>query len=498
MRRCVFHVVLPLLLVVAVLCGRAAFAQDQCFTCHEAMGDEHVALVKQGVHFTKRISCSDCHGGDATKEDMDKAMSPAAGFVGVPRGDEISRVCAKCHSDAGIMVRKYKSALPMYQMESLASSIHGELSTTGKERIAQCTSCHGAHGVARKSNPSSPVNPLHVPTTCARCHSNAIYMRTYAPAVPIDQLDKYRTSVHGRRNAKGDRKVAECASCHGSHEILAAKNVKSRVYPTNIPKTCASCHSNAEYMRGYGIPSDQFDKFSKSVHGVALLEKNDLGAPACNDCHGNHGAAPPGVESISKVCGTCHALNAELFSASPHKAAFDAQKLPECETCHGYHDVVSATDALLGTSKGAVCAWCHGRDPNSKGYKVAQLMRHLMDSLQQAEDGALLRVQEAEQKGMEIGEAKFKERDIRQARLEARTKVHSFDLEQFDPVVQRGLTVASEVSAEANGAVDEYYFRRAGLLVASLIITSLAVSLFVLIRRIERRQRARGEGSPDP
>ncbi len=495
MRKRVFYAVSLFLVAGSVLCGRNAFAQDQCFTCHEALGDEHVTLLKRDVHYTKKISCADCHGGNSAKEDMQEAMNPAAGFVGVPHGDEISRLCSKCHSDAGTMVRKYKSALPLDQLGSLTSSVHGELSTTGKERIAQCTSCHGAHGITRKSDPSSRVNPLNVPVTCGKCHSNAIFMRAYAPALPIDQLEKYRTSVHGKRNARGDRKVAECASCHGSHEILAAKNVKSRVYPTNLPNTCASCHSNVEYMRGYHIPSDQFAKFSKSVHGVALLEKNDLGAPACNDCHGNHGATPPGVESISKVCGTCHALNAELFSASPHKAAFDARKLPECETCHGYHDVVSATDALLGTGEGAACVWCHGREPDSKGYQAAQFMRRLVDSLGHAEEGALAGVHEAEQKGMEIGEAKFKLRDIRQARLEARTKVHSFDQEQFEQVVQRGLKVASEVSSEANGAVEEYYFRRAGLLVVSLIITSLAASLYVLIRRIERGQRARTQVS---
>jgi len=96
---------------------------------------------------------------------------------------------------------------------------------------------------------------------------------------------------------------------------------------------------------------------------------------------------------------------------------------------------------------------------------------------------------EAEQKGMEIGEAKFKLRDVRQARLESRTMVHSFDEEKFRGVIQKGLGVTSVVSAEASDAIDEYYFRRLGLGIATLIITVLAVSVFLLIRRIERRQR---------
>ncbi len=138
-------------------------------------------------------------------------------------------------------------------------------------------------------------------------------------------------------NAKGDPNAAECASCHGSHEIQPVKDSRSLVYATNIPSVCANCHSDAKLMSKYKIPTDQYDNYVSSVHGVALLEKGDLSSPSCNDCHGNHGAVPPGVESISKVCGTCHVLNMELFEQSPHKKAFDENNYPECESCHGNH-----------------------------------------------------------------------------------------------------------------------------------------------------------------
>ncbi len=469
--------------------GKASvFAQDQCLACHELIEDNHAALFKRDIHHTKGLSCADCHGGDASKEDMETAMDPKAGFIGIPQGDRISETCAKCHSNAATMVKQYDSILPLDQMEHLQTSVHWDLSTSGKEHIVQCTSCHGAHGIVPKANRNSPVHPLNIPATCAKCHSNATFMRDYNPSLPVDQLEKYKTSVHGKRNEGGDPKAAECASCHGSHEILAANDVRSRVYPTNLPLTCSHCHSDAAYMRGYGIASDQYEQFAKSVHGKALLEKKDLGAPACNDCHGNHGAVPPGVESVSKVCGTCHALNAELFATSPHKKAFDSRKLPECETCHGNHEIVAATDELLGVKGRAVCAWCHKEDSNIKGYYTARTMRALTDSLIAAEDSAIMLVAEAEQKGMEIGEAKFKLREIRQARLETRTKVHSFNLKQFQEVADGGFTDASAVTKQATEAIDQYYFRRWGLLVASLIITTLAVSLFVYIRRIENEQ----------
>jgi predicted CXXCH cytochrome family protein len=184
-------------------------------------------------------------------------------------------------------------------------------------------------------------------------------------------------------------------------------------------------------------------------------------------------------------------LNADLFSSSPHKKAFDEMKLPECETCHSNHEIVAATDKLLGVSENAVCSQCHQSDDQSKGYAVAKTMRNLIDSLESGERRAALLVQEAEQKGMEVSEAKFKLRDAHQARLQSRTAVHSFDETKFRDVVSKGLVVASTVAGEGQHAIDEYYFRRMGLGVATLIISIVAISLYLTIRKIERRQRDR-------
>lgn len=466
-----------------------ADARDGCLTCHQGLGDKPSALFAHDIHARRGVTCAGCHGGDASTDDMEQAMNKTAGFLGKPAGDEISLMCARCHSDS-VRMAAFRPGIPTGQFAALQQSVHGRLSLNGKERIVQCTTCHGAHGILAVSDPSSPVHPLNVVATCISCHNNAKYIRQYNPGLAVDQLEKYRTSVHGVRNAAGDGRVAECASCHGSHGILQAKDVRSRVYPTNLPGTCASCHSDPGHMRGYGIPTDQFAKYSRSVHGIALLEKKDLGAPACNSCHGNHGATPPGVESISKVCGTCHALNADLFSSSPHKGAFDAANLPECETCHGNHEILPATSALLGVGPDAVCSRCHSA--GDAGYRTAGTMRRLVDSLESGEKSARSLVEEAEQKGMEIAESKFRLRDTRQAGLEARTMVHSFDEARFAAVIGKGLATNSTVSEEAAKTVQEFYFRRIGLGVATLIITVLAVSLYVYVRRIERRQAGEG------
>ena len=468
--------------------SRAQSTQDQCFVCHDSNGDKIAALYKTDIHFQKNIPCSGCHGGNFKTDDMDAAMNYKEGFLGVPKGDQISNRCIQCHGKAETM-KRYGSNLPTNQYESLQNSVHWQKSTKGTEHIVQCITCHNAHGIVSVKNSSSPVYSLNLPALCSKCHSNAVYMRSYNPSLPIDQFQKYKSSVHGMRNINGDAKAADCADCHGTHEIRKAADVKSKVYPINIPQTCSTCHSNVEYMQTYKIATDQFSKYKSSVHGKALFEKNDLNAPTCNSCHGNHAATPPGVESISKVCGNCHVLNPELFSASPHKKAFDKRKYPECETCHKYHDIVTASNELLGVSKEAVCGKCHNAAENKKGFEIAKKMRNLIDNLESEITAAKSMVEEAEQKGMEVSDAKFKLRDANQARLESRTMVHSIDYQKFEEIVSRkGLQATTRVKEEARSAIDNYFFRRYGLLVSVIIMSMLAFALFLYIKNIERKK----------
>jgi len=241
-------------------------------------------------------------------------------------------------------------------------------------------------------------------------------------------------------------------------------------------------------MKQYGIPTDQVAKYKESVHGKALLIKHDASAPACNDCHGNHGAIPPGIESISNVCGTCHALNAELFRSSPHKAVFTARRLPECETCHGNHGIQPAGQNMLAVGRNTLCGKCHTPTEATKGYKAALQMNALLDSLIFTTHDAEVRLDIAEQKGMEIEDIRFSLRDARQARLQSRTAVHAFNLVQFREVVDKGLKIANTAQTDATEANEEYYFRRWGLAIATMVITFLAVMLFFYIKRLERRQ----------
>jgi cytochrome b subunit of formate dehydrogenase len=58
-------------------------------------------------------------------------------------------------------------------------------------------------------------------------------------------------SYHGLADGNGDTKVANCASCHGWHDVLPAADPRSRVNPANLAATCGQCHPNAGFaLRG--------------------------------------------------------------------------------------------------------------------------------------------------------------------------------------------------------------------------------------------------------
>ena len=103
-----------------------------------------------------------------------------------------------------------------------------------------CADCHGGDPAAgrqgsgprsRRSGFKGTPSGQAVIATCARCHSDAELMRRYAPRQRVDQATEYATSVHGKRLAMGDTRVATCASCHGAHGIRAVNDAQSPVYP---------------------------------------------------------------------------------------------------------------------------------------------------------------------------------------------------------------------------------------------------------------------------
>jgi predicted CXXCH cytochrome family protein len=357
-----------------------------------------------------------------------------------------------------------------------------------------CSDCHGGNptlddmdDVYNSRGYKGIPSKKDIPEFCASCHSDPAYMVRFNPAMPTDQLEKYKTSVHGKKlYDQGDDKVANCVSCHSVHNIQSQMIPTSTVNAFNLPGTCAKCHSDKEYMKDYNLSTSQFDEYSKSVHGVALLEHKDVGAPACNDCHGNHGATPPGVESISAVCGLCHALIAENFSVSPHKTAFDAAGYPECEICHDKHLIVRPQLHWVGDSDSALCVECHDPDDGTAGLNTASEVNKTLMELKSKYETAVANIDSADAKGMMVTDERFVLQEIEQAVIKARTAMHTFNSDSVRAVADEGIGKAEKVSQAGLAKIDDYYFRRKGLGVASLIITLLVIALFLKMRSAEK------------
>jgi predicted CXXCH cytochrome family protein len=362
-------------------------------------------------------------------------------------------------------------------------------------RGLSCNDCHGGDPTAdtkegakdpRKGYLGKP-KTLDIPAYCGKCHSDASLMKRFNPSLRVDQEREYYTSVHGKLlKEKGETRVATCISCHSVHGIRTPSDPLSSVYPTNVAETCAKCHASPDYMRPFGIPSDQYDKYKTSVHAKALYEKQDLSAPTCNDCHGNHGATPPGIASVANVCGQCHARQAELFQTSPHKTAFDQKQLAECITCHSNHAIAKPGDQMIGTQQGALCINCHTN--GDKGFAAAGMMRSRIDELIAGINKATDILTEAERKGMEVSKPKFELKGATDALTHARVLIHSSSTAEIDKVVSPGLEVASKGYQAGLGALAERRFRREGLAVSLIFILFLAVLVYLKIRQIESRQ----------
>lgn len=368
--------------------------------------------------------------------------------------------------------------------EQFAQDIHSQKGLT-------CANCHGGDptkadldAMSKKAGFRGKIQRSQIPALCGDCHSDGAFMRKYNPSLRTDQFSQYKTSVHGKLFGKGDTKVAVCIDCHGVHGLRPASDTRSKVNPLNIAQTCSRCHADASYMKGYNIPTDQFLQYNTSVHHDALVVRGDLSAPTCTTCHGNHGAAPPGVDSVQNVCSKCHVFQDQMYEKSSHKAAFQSAGLPGCVVCHSNHGISHPTDAKLGAGPQAVCMQCHtpGDVCDQARAQMLSGLTHLDEAIKNA--GQVLGV--AESSGMEVSQARLDEDQARDALTKARVTIHSFQPDLVNQDIQEGLKLAAKNLQAGQTALAERDYRRKGLGFALVFIFLTVLGLFLYIRQIER------------
>ncbi len=396
-------------------------------------------------------------------------FAPPASAQTLPSSDE----CRSCH--LGLSDERLVAPARSYEGDVHAEAGFG------------CLACHGG-GAGQNPAAGFLAAPerREIPGLCGRCHSDAAFMRQFDPGLRVDQVTEYWTSVHGQRLRDfNDPLVATCIDCHPAHATRPPSDPSSNVFAANVVDTCSRCHADAARMAGYDIRTDQAEEYRSGVHGRLLFEDGDLTAPVCNDCHGNHGAAPPGFASVRNVCGECHSVMADYFGESGHEEFFAADDLPGCATCHAHHATEEVSEETLHERSGDVCVVCHAA-PDTLGLEFAR-MAALLDSLAHAEEAGRLALEDAEARGMEVSQALFELADLGNARTRARSAIHAFRLDPVREEVAVGLAIARRAEERGGEALNEYQVRRIGLGIASGIIALLIAGLLLKIREAEDR-----------
>ena len=220
---------------LADTCG-ACHADPEFLAAHGLGGARPVEAWRGGVHGravergdAAAPSCSECHGSHAIR----RASDPEAPI----HPSRVAGTCGACH--AGIEA-------------AFRGSVHGRAVQRGVREAPACTDCHGEHEILAAGEPGSPVHPARVSSaTCGRCHGDERLLRRLH--LPADRVPTFEESFHGLSARSGRQTVANCASCHGIHEILPSSDPRSTIHPDQLPKTCGACHPGAGERYALGL-----------------------------------------------------------------------------------------------------------------------------------------------------------------------------------------------------------------------------------------------------
>ncbi len=244
----------------ATKAGGAAAAT--CAGCH---GDAHQILAADDAkspvnHSNIPVTCGKCHGQkflvEKNGESAQTFMSYQESVHGLAteKGSTKAAVCTDCHGTHEILPANDEKS-PIYKFnvpatcgkchsevqKTFMQSIHGQGISRGNGLAPVCTDCHGIHSIKSHIDPNSSVSDQNLArTTCARCHEGVRLSDEFG--VQGNRVSTYLDSYHGLASEGGSLVVANCASCHGVHNIFPSSDPRSTINKANLDATCGKCH----------------------------------------------------------------------------------------------------------------------------------------------------------------------------------------------------------------------------------------------------------------
>lgn len=336
------------------------------------------------------VYCTDCHRNE-TRYRYPHLPNPATTRDEYEAGIEES--CQNCH-------------------ESLATHNPGHLNALDKSNLPGCVDCHGqGHSVTPaeqlKADPVATCQGCHQSyddprvgevheelllhfgpdQSCQTCHTDApIYpadvrcrnchlLLNGSASLASGEFVSLRVdpatiagSVHGTSMAQHGYTALRCTSCHRDEEQYTFPHAPLTVEDARglslaMDDLCQECHTEIAALEHDGVHE-------------AALERGELAAASCADCHGSHNIQPPNEprERVSETCGNCHSTINEVYADSVHGAALLGEHNPDvpvCIDCHGVHNITSPRTAEFRVTSPDMCGDCHADETMMAKYDIS-------------------------------------------------------------------------------------------------------------------------------
>ncbi len=218
---------------IAATCGRCH--GDQSVMQGSGISNRVFLSYRESVHAKAMARgnmsaavCTDCH--------MAHEILPASNAQSSIAKVNIPKTCGKCHSE---------------EANEFIESVHGQAVARGVSRAPVCTDCHGIHNIGMPFEENTTVASAAIATeSCAKCHEGVALTQEFG--VAGDRVASYKDSYHGLASQLGSKVVANCASCHGVHNILPSSDARSMINPAHLQQTCGQCHvgASANFTKG--------------------------------------------------------------------------------------------------------------------------------------------------------------------------------------------------------------------------------------------------------
>ena len=211
----------------------------------------HFKAIKEHRPNETPATCSDCHGAHT--------LQPAANPLSKINRLNIPKTCSQC---------------PQQIYQDSTESVHGQVLINGVTDVPVCTDCHSEHNIKDHTDPTSTVYSTVISKTlCASCHEAERIISKYGLKEKV--VSSYRDSYHGLAVRGRSIVSANCASCHGVHNIRPSSDPKSSINPNNLETTCGKCHVgvSAQVAKGpvHVFPSLESDKIIYYVTSFYLM-----------------------------------------------------------------------------------------------------------------------------------------------------------------------------------------------------------------------------------